>query len=165
MKDIENYSQTSNISLCPVEPSHKDFLLKLFKECRPDLALINGISEEIKTTVILQQFTMEQLQLQQMYPEAELNIVMLHKEAVGRLYLLRGKNEVRVLVIGLLEKYRCRGIGRKLMTAVIKNAINTGKTVSLQVAWFNQSAYAFYEKIGFKVIENKEVALEMQYIP
>ncbi|WP_088226635.1 GNAT family N-acetyltransferase [Desulfosporosinus sp. FKB] len=165
MKNIEDSDQISIIPSCPVESGHKDFLLKLFKECRPDLAFINGISKEIKATVILQQFNIEQQQLQQLYPEAELNIVMLHKEPVGRLYLLRGKNEVRVLALGLLEKYRCRGIGRKLMTAVIENAANRGKTVSLQVTWFNQSAYAFYEKIGFKVIENKGVSLEMQYMP
>lgn len=38
------------------------------------------------------------------------------------------------------------------------------KTVYLQVAWFNQGGCEFYEKIRFKVTENKSVSYEMQYM-
>lgn len=107
---------------------------------------------------------MEQEQLMQMYPDAELNIVMLDGEAVGRLYIHHGESADRILEIGLLEQYRGMAIGGKLVNAVIENAAKAGKTVRLQVAWFNQGAYAFYEKLGFKVIENNGVFYEMQYI-
>lgn len=164
MKNTMHNEQVSIISLCPVEPSHENFLLKLFTECRPDLALIIDVSKKQKASIISQQFTMEQQQLIQMYPDAELNIVMFNKEPVGRLYVHHGETADRILEIGLLEQYRGRGIGGKLVTTVIENAAKIGKTVRLQVVWFNQGAYAFYEKVGFQVIENRDVFYEMQYM-
>lgn len=153
------------ISLYPVEPSYKDFLLKVFTESRPELSLINGVSEEQKASIILEQFIIEQKQLLQIYPEAELNIVMLNNQPVGRLYVHHGENADRILEIGLLEEYRGLGIGRKLVSTVIENSAQLGKVVRLQVAWFNQGAYAFYARIGFKVIKNQGVSFEMQYMP
>lgn len=50
------------------------------------------------------------------------------------------------------------------VTTVIENAAKIGKPVRLQVAWFNQGAYGFYEKLGFKIIENNGVFYEMQYM-
>lgn len=165
MKENQNYNDFSDISLCPIEPQYNEFLFKVFKESRPELNLINDISEEQKTNIILQQFTMEHQQLIQMYPNAELNIVMLNKEPVGRIYINYGQTSVRILEIGVLEQYRGLGIGKKILTRVIKEAEKNEKTVNLQVAWFNQSAYTFYERIGFKVVENNGVVSEMQYMP
>lgn len=90
-----------------------EFLLKLFEECRPDLTLIAGISEEQKKSTIFQQFTMEQQQLIQIYPEAKLNIVLLDEEPVGRLYIHHSETADRILEIGPLEQYRGLGIGEK----------------------------------------------------
>lgn len=42
-----------------IHPSHNEFLLQLFKESRPDLGYMNGLNEEQKETIILQQFTIE----------------------------------------------------------------------------------------------------------
>ena len=154
--------ETRSISLSQVEPSHTEFLLKLFTECRPDLDSIMNVSREQKESIIYQQFALEHHQLIQMYPEAELNIVMIDKEPVGRVYINYGVAKDRILQIGLLKKYRGFGIGRKIVAMVIDKAFNKRKTVSLQVAWFNQGAYGFYEKLGFKVIENNGVFYEME---
>lgn len=152
------------VSLCPVEPSHTDFLLKLFNECRPDLELIGGINEKQKEDIIFQQFTLEQEQLIKMYPDVEFNVVMLNEKPVGRIYIHHGETADRILEIGLLAEYRNLGIGRKLITTAIENAIKKNKSVRLQVAWFNQRAYKFYKEIGFRVIENQGVSFEMECI-
>lgn len=152
------------VSLCPVESSHTDFLLQLFKECRPDLELIGGINEKQKEDIIFQQFTLEQEQLIKMYPDVEFNVVMLNEKPVGRIYIYHGETADRILEIGLLAEYRNLGIGRKLITTAIENAIRKNKSVRLQVAWFNQRAYKFYKEIGFRVIENQGVSFEMECI-
>ncbi len=140
-------------------------MLKVFKETRFDLAYIEGIEEKKKEKLICQQFAMEHEQSMQMYPQAKYSVVMFHKEPVGRIYIHHGKKADRILQIGLLEKYRRMGIGRRIVAMAIEEAVKRGKTVRLQVAWFNQGAYLFYEKLGFKVIENKEVFYEMEYMP
>ena len=94
MKSTSDNYQENIVSLCPVELGHKDFLLQLFKECRPDLALIGGINEKQKDAIIFQQFTIEQEQLSKMYPDVEFNIVILNEEPVGRFYVYYDKEQI-----------------------------------------------------------------------
>lgn len=141
-----------------------EFLLKVFKEIHPELNYINGVTEEEREELICQQFKVEQSQLIQMYPKAKLNIIMLNEKPIGIIYISHGETSDRILQIGILEDYRGLGIGKKVMNKIIKESVKRGKTVSLQVAWFNQRAYVFYEKLGFKVVENNTVFYEMQYI-
>lgn len=118
---VGNYKENI-VSLCPVESVHEDFLLKLFKECRSDLEFIGNVDEKQKDDIIFQQFSIEKDQLRKMYPDAEFNIVMLDREPIGRFYIHYGKTTDRILEIGLLEKYRSLGIGKKLVIKVIQNA-------------------------------------------
>lgn len=159
---IYNYDE-GNISLCPVESYHSEFLFRLFIESRSDLSLISGLDEEQKLNIIYQQFIMEQQQLEVMYPKADFNVVMLNNEPIGRFYVYYGERKVRVLEIALLEKYRRIGIGSKLLITVIEEAGRLGKNLNLQVAWFNAGAYTFYEKLGFKVIDDSYVYKTMEY--
>lgn len=165
MKSTSDNYLENIVSLCPVESCHEDFLLQLFKECRPDLEFIGNLHGKQKDAIIFQQFTIEQDQLSKMYPDAEFNIVMLNREPIGRLYIYYGKTTDRILEIGLLEKYRSLGIGKKLVIKVIQNATKMNKNVSLQVAWFNQRAYGFYEKLNFKIVKNIGISYEMYYMP
>ena len=164
MHNIMGNHQENVVSLCQVESSHKDFLLQLFKECRQDLALVGNLTEKQKDNFILQQFTIEQEQLSKVYPDAEFNIVMFNEKPVGRFYIYHGKLLNHIVEIGLLEAYRGLGIGKKIINMAIENALKNGKNVSLQVAWFNQGAHNFYEKLGFKTIENNGVFCEMRYM-
>jgi ribosomal protein S18 acetylase RimI-like enzyme len=163
MKREVTMEQLEAISLCTVKPSDEEFLLKLFIESRPDLSFISGVSEDQRVGIILEQFNIEQHQLRQIYPRAEFNIVMLWDEPIGRLYVNHEVTEDRIIEIGLLEEYRNKGIGGKLLNSIIENSNRMGKNISLQVAWFNHGAYAFYERHGFKTIENNGVFCEMRY--
>ncbi|AGY75266.1 GNAT family N-acetyltransferase [Clostridium autoethanogenum] len=164
MKETTNENESNSISLCPAEPKDYEFLLKVFKEGRPELNFISNLSEEKKEDIIVEQFKIQQQQLARMYPKAEFYIVKLNDESVGRLYLHRGEANYRILEIGLLEQYRNQGIGRRTMKLIIENAIKERKNLSLQVIWFNNKAFLFYEKLGFKITENNNIFCEMQYI-
>ena len=158
-----NHYDENKISLCPVKPCHEDFLFRLFIESRPDLALISGLDEHQKSSIIYQQFIMEEQQLRIIYPEADFNIVMIDSEPIGRLFVYHGEKTDRIIEIALLENYRGIGIGTKLMSTVIEEAMKYEKSITLQVGWFNEKAYKFYEKLGFKIVENKGVSLEMKF--
>ena len=164
MKIATDDYQENIISLCPVESNHKEVLLQLFRECRPDLELMGNIDEKQKDAIIFQQFTIEQDQLRKMYPNAEFNIVMFNEEPIGRFYIYYGEEFHHIIEIGLLESYRGLGIGKAIMSAAISNAVQKGKKIYLQVAWFNQNAYLFYEKLGFRVIEDNIAFKKMQYM-
>ena len=154
-----------NISLELLEAKHNEAVMKIFKESHPYLSGICGISEEQKNNIITQQFTIEQEQMISMYPEAELNMIIYEEKPVGIIYLYYGEKAHRILEIGLLEEYRGRGIGSHIVNRVIDNAVEKKKAVFLQVSWFNEAAYRFYEKLGFKLVENKGIAYEMKFNP
>lgn len=166
--NIEKYKMSSysnsNISLEIVEIKNQDALLRIYKESRFDLLWIDGMSEGQKEAFIEQQFEIEKHQIMMGYPEAQLNMIMFQGKPVGRIYIYYGKDTDRILEIGLLEGYRNQGIGGNIVRKVIEKAVEKKKTVSLQVAWFNQSAYRFYENLGFKMVENNGITYEMKYI-
>lgn len=155
--------ETKNISLCLEETSHKNFLIKLFKECHEELDLITNINEEQKENIIHAQFSMEQQQLKQAYPKAKLNIITCNNEPIGNLYINYGHKENRILEIGILKEFRKQGICKSVVAELIEKSLSKGKDVSLQVAWFNDVAYAFYENLGFKITEEKGAFYEMKY--
>lgn len=155
----------NNISLCPVEESHRDFLIKLFKDCHPELESISNISSEKMKGLIEMQFMAGEQQLLQIYKDAELNIIMKDNEPIGRLSVNYGIKTDHIIEIGLLRSYTKMGIGKTVINEVIEKSSINRKRVSLQVPWFNVNAFAFYEKLGFKLIDNKGAFYEMMYIP
>lgn len=152
-----------NISLGTSDRVDETVLLKIFKECRPELECISNIPEEQKEAVIAQQFSIEKQQLMIIYPEAELNIIFCDGKPIGRIYIYYGKSTDRILEIGLLKEYRGQGIGQSVIRKVIEKAVDKEKTVSLQVAWFNRDACRLYQKLGFQIVEDKGVVCEMIY--
>ncbi|KAJ50727.1 GNAT superfamily N-acetyltransferase [Clostridium tetanomorphum] len=160
----ENQNSIFNISLGSVDKVNESVLLKIFKECHPELEWISNIPEEQKEAVIAQQFAIEKQQLMMIYPEAELNIIFSDGKAIGRIYIYYGKNTDRILEIGLLKEYRRQGIGQSVIREVIEKAVDREKTVSLQVTWFNRDACRLYQKLGFQIVENKGVVCEMRYV-
>lgn len=64
---------------------------------------------------------------------------------------------VGVLGIGLLESYRGKGIGKKLLSACIEKAKQSGIVkIELEVFASNENAIKLYESFGF-VFEGKKV--------
>jgi ribosomal protein S18 acetylase RimI-like enzyme len=75
---------------------------------------------------------------------------------VGRLYLARLPDELRVVDIALLAEHRGRGIGQALMTAVIAEADAASVPVRLHVELWNPAG-TWYERLGFRSIADGPV--------
>lgn len=155
--------EADRIVLRPVQHADDSFIFTLFTGSRPDLEWIAGIDQDRKQELLLQQFRCEHEQLRRDYPNAEYSIILLEGNPVGRLYVHRGEKEYRILVITLAPEYRGRGIGRNLIKSILREAYEAGKPVRIQVAWYNQSARALYERLGFRIIENSGVYYVMQW--
>ena len=158
-------AEPAGITLRPVHSGDEPFVFRLFTASRPDLEWITGISEDIKDSLVSQQYRYEQEQMLKEHPEGDFCIILLGGEPVGRLYVYCGIKILRIMAISLLPEYRGRGIGGKLLAGILKEAAGAGKQVRLQVAWYNSYARAFYEKLGFVVVEDAGVYCEMQWTP
>ena len=60
---------------------------------------------------------------------------------IGRLYIDRGEDDIRITDIALLPQFRGRGIGRMLIgECILAEGRGTGKRVTIYVEHYNPSA-------------------------
>jgi ribosomal protein S18 acetylase RimI-like enzyme len=153
------------LTLRRIENQDESFLLTLFFDSHPELTSIPGLDDATKNMMIRQQFLAESHFLTTQYPDADLHLIIGDGQPIGKLFVNRGPDEYRILVIAVLSEYRNRGIGRRLLEDVLQEAKQVQKRVRLQVMWFNDAARSLYMKLGFEVLEEKGVYCEMQWTP
>jgi GNAT superfamily N-acetyltransferase len=87
------------------------------------------------------------------YPAAE-RLVIERGEPVGRIYVDTTRLEVRLMDVTLLPPHRNRGLGSRLMDALLEYADALGLPSSLHVEPFNP-ARRMYERLGFRTVETR----------
>lgn len=152
------------VTLRTVEEVDETILLHLFFNSSPDLQNM-PIPDDAKSVLVRQQFLAEQYFLKTHFPDADVRVIFLNEQPIGRLNVHRGQEVYRILAIVLLPEFRSMGIGRSLLEDILHEAANCRKKVCLQVAWHNGSARALYERLGFEMVEDKGVYYEMQWTP
>lgn len=150
--DDERESVLLDLVLRPIQSNDMAFLSQLYASTRADeVAQIIDWTEEQKDTFLRQQFQAQHDHYQQHYPRAQYDIIEKNGEQIGRLYVDRTENEIRVMDIALLPSYRNRGIGRALMQKIMDEAAAKWQYVSLHVEEMNP-AKKLYDRMGFVVV-------------
>ncbi len=98
------------------------------------------------------------------FPAARFDIVRYRGRRVGRLYVDRRADEIRIIDIALLPERRGDGIGGAMMQALLDEAAAAGKPVRIHVEKFNR-ALGLYRRLGFSQIEDQGVYLLMEWSP
>jgi GNAT superfamily N-acetyltransferase len=98
------------------------------------------------------------------YPGARFSIIESGNQSVGRLYLARWTQEIRVIDIALIPAARSQGIGSALLREIIQEAREACKTVTIHVEKQNP-ALTLYRCLGFHPIEDKGVYWLMEWSP
>ncbi len=111
-----------------------------------------------------QQFGFQHDQYMVAYRNPSFDLVLLDDEPVGRLYVDRSQDEIRVVDIALLEEYRCRGIGGRLLRALIAEADASGRFLGLHVEK-NNPILNFYRRLGLRDTTDRGVYLYMTRLP
>lgn len=113
----------------------------------PELARVPW-DEATKRAFVEQQFAAQDFAYRSNYPGATLDVVELGGRPVGRLYVHRGPSDIRVMDIALVPSARGRGIGTRLLRALIDEADGSGRKLSIHVELENP-ARSLYERLGF----------------
>jgi len=95
-------------------------------------------------------------------PEHELRRDPLDGQRVGRLYVSRWSDEIRIVDIALLPDSCNRGIGTTLLRQLQAEAHASGKPLRIHVERFNP-ALRLYERLGFREIADRGVYLFMEW--
>jgi ribosomal protein S18 acetylase RimI-like enzyme len=90
------------------------------------------------------------------YPGATFRIILRDGVPIGRLYVARWPDEIRIMDIALLPEHRNAGIGTSLLRELLAGGAATEKRVSIHVERFNP-ALRLYERLGFRPVADRGV--------
>lgn len=152
------------VRLRPIGPDDLGFLAALYASTRTaELALVPW-TEAQKAAFLQQQFAAQHHHYQTYYAAASFDVVLVGDEPAGRLYVDRGPREIRIVDIAFLPAFRNRGLGTRFIRALQDEAAASGRTLSIHVERMNP-ALALYERLGFRLVEDKGVYLLMAWTP
>lgn len=154
--------EPSNITLRPVAPDDHDFLVEVYAGTRAEeMALVPWTIEQ-RQAFIKHQFTAQQDHYAKTYPGASHQIILSNGRPVGRLYVARLDQEIRIIDITLLPGERNGGIGSYLIRQLLDEAERTGRPVRIWIEEFNPSLHLF-ARFGFAPSEQQGIHLLMKW--
>ena len=154
--------ERETVSLRPIAAHDDAFLCALYAGTRADeMALLDWSAKE-KAAFLRMQFDAQHRHYQTHFPNAAFWIIELEGEPIGRLYVDRRVDEIRLIDVALLPEYRSRGLGSALMRELLDEATSAGKPVRLHVESFNP-AHRLYTRLGFCKLDSNGVYEFMEW--
>lgn len=104
--------------------------------------------------------------LQKFEPE-KIQVIVHDGKDVGRLRVVRTPESIYIGGIQLLPEYQGKGIGKAIFSDIIAESESAGIPIDLEVHHVNESAIAFYKKLGFEDMGETEAGnqMKLRYLP
>ena len=154
----------TKLALRPICNDDLDFLYQVYASTREDELALLPWTDSQKRTFLQMQFNAQHHYYQEQFAEASYQVILQDEQPVGRLYVDRGSDEIRIIDIALLSAARNQRIGSFLLQQILDEATLSGKRVVLHVEKDNP-ALRLYQRLGFQVKEDKGVYWFMQWSP
>jgi ribosomal protein S18 acetylase RimI-like enzyme len=154
----------ASIRLDPALPTDEPLLYATFASTRTGEMALTGWNAEQQESFLRQQYEAQRRSYLMQLPEAEYFVIRCGESGMGRLIVDRREQTIHIVDIAVLPEFRGRGIGSTLMAALIKEAAESAKAVTLHVERFNP-ALGWYERLGFTVMNTGPIYLEMIWRP
>lgn len=138
----------SGIKLERRNQAHDEFLFGLYSETRQDEMKLLSWNPEQTNIFLLHQFQAQHSHYFSKFPNGEFLVIMLHDVPIGRLYLAELDDEIRIIDITIIDKFRGRSIGSRLIREILKNAESKNKPVRIYLEMTNRSLKLF-SRLGF----------------
>jgi ribosomal protein S18 acetylase RimI-like enzyme len=137
-----------NLSFRPIDASDRDFLCAVYANTRTEELAQVDWNENQKTAFLEMQFSAQHQYYQEHYTETDFLIILLGNQPIGRFYIARWTDEIRIVDLALLPEYRNVGIGTQILRDVLSEASTLGKPIRIHVERFNP-AQGLYRRLGF----------------
>ena len=96
------------------------------------------------------------------FASQDLRIIQFHGTDVGFLSTSNTSDTFKVDQLYILPEYQGRGIGAACMRRIIDDASLEQKSVTLQVLKINVRAIAFYQRLGFTIVDENSTHFQMK---
>lgn len=152
------------LALRPISDSDLPFLNLLYHSTRThEMELIDWTKQQ-KIDFLNMQFNAQHRHYLENFVRAEFDIIELDGEPVGRLYLDRREDEIRIIDIALLPAYRGKGIGSRYLADIMIEAKRKKIPVRIHVENFNP-ALRLYQRLGFQQKDTNGIYHLMEWLP
>lgn len=152
------------ITLRPITESDLPFLASVYGSTRTAELAQTDWDDERKAAFVAQQFAAQHAYYQQHYGDARFLVVEVAGEPAGRLYVDEWEGEIRLVDVAILPEFRGQGVGSQLLRDLQAEARRVGKPLRIHVERFNP-ALALYDRLGFRLLEDKGVYLFLEWQP
>ncbi len=139
-------------TLRPATDSDAPFLLSLYAETRAAEMAMVPWNEELKRAFVESQFNAQHAHYKEQFPDATFDIILSNGEPVGRLYVLRAADQIRILDLHVTKQRRGQGIGSHFITSLQKEAAAANKPLRIYLE-VNNPYLAAFESRGFSGID------------
>ena len=154
----------AGITLRPQTDADLEFAAALYAGTREEELRPVPWPDDVKSVFLRSQFEAQWAHYSKHYHDADFMIVERGGERIGRLYVWRGADDVRIVDIALVAEARGNGIGGALLREVMDEAARSGKTASIHVERFNPALH-LYERLGFEHVDEHGVYYLMRWTP
>jgi len=148
-----------------VDTSDDQFLLALYESTRADEMAQVPWSDAQKRAFLGGQFEAQRTDYVTRFPDAEHSIVVVDDEPIGRVWIDRRFDEIRLLDIAILPRSQNAGIGAALVEQLQQQAAEAGLPLRHSVHTTNRDALRFYQRLDFVVVEDFETHVLMEWNP
>jgi GNAT superfamily N-acetyltransferase len=156
-------SAGGTLELRSVATTDDDFLLSVYASTRAaELAQAEWVEGQ-QEAFLKWQFDLQRREYDTRFPEAEYYLIMIDGQPAGRIWIGRDSEQIRLLDIALLPEFQNRGAGTLLLRRLIDEAERGGKPLRHMVFVLNNEAHRFYERLGFRIIEDLGAYKHMEW--
>ncbi len=155
---------STRTTLRPITPEDQELLLRIYASTRADELAAVPWSEQEKQDFLRFQFDAQHKYYQEHFPRAAFDLILKGGEPIGRLYVDRRDDEIRLIDIALLPEHRGGGLGGAIMQGVLAEGRESGRLVRIHVE-HNNPAMRLYLRLGFEKIEEQGVYHLMEWRP
>lgn len=146
------------LKLRPICDADLPFLRSLYASTRQEELAPVPWTEDEKLAFLGRQFEAQHAHYLTHYADATFSVLEKDDVPTGRLYVARWPDEHRIVDIAFMPEQRGRGCGTALISDLIEEAAWAGKQLSIHIERMNP-ALRLYERLGFRLVEDKGVYL------
>jgi ribosomal protein S18 acetylase RimI-like enzyme len=154
--EVIKENPAASIHLRPVRDEDREFLCQVYASTREEELALVAWSSTQKDMFCRMQFDAQDKHYKKHYTGASFEIILSGDDPIGRLYVSRWPEEIRIIDIALLPAHRNRGAGSILIREILAEAEQAGKCVTIHVEKMN-SARRLYDRLGFEHAEDNGV--------
>lgn len=155
---------STGLALRPETDDDLPFLMQVFASTRADELALVPWTQDQKDAFLVHQFGAQRYHYRTYFPDAAFDVLERNGRAIGRLYVDERQTRIHIVDIALMPESRGGGVGTALLSAIQDYAATRGKGVDIFVERMNP-AKTLYDRMGFKVIREEEIYLEMDWTP